>query len=257
MVLYNNKMEGLGIRKPFARQGGKSRLADIIVKKFPVNYENLKYIEPFAGGASIYFYKKPSKVEVLNDLDPKVYTLLKGFKNFDGNNISNKLNNIPSTKENFKRILDSKPTTEYDKFIRLLYLTKNSFFSRMQTHSGGRSPKTNYGSKYTDRLLDTIISNKSYEELIKEHDGPNTLFYFDPPYEASKGIYENYVIDYVKMNKLLEHIKGKFILSINSNPEFLKIFKNFKVETVKTLYIAGRSGSKNKKTATEYIFKNY
>ncbi|MBM9605979.1 DNA adenine methylase [Desulfopila inferna] len=58
--------------------GGKSRLAKTIISKFP---EHTCYVEVFAGGASVFFAKEPSKVEVLNDLDRDLVTLYRTVKN--------------------------------------------------------------------------------------------------------------------------------------------------------------------------------
>jgi hypothetical protein len=58
--------------------GGKSRLAKTIISKFP---EHTCYVEVFAGGASVFFAKEPSKTEVLNDLDKDLVTLYRAVKN--------------------------------------------------------------------------------------------------------------------------------------------------------------------------------
>jgi DNA adenine methylase len=34
-------------------------------------------VEPFAGGAQVFFHKLPSEVEVLNDLDGEILNLLR------------------------------------------------------------------------------------------------------------------------------------------------------------------------------------
>ena len=58
--------------------GGKSRLAAQIIKRIP---PHLAYVEPFAGGAWVFFQKKPSKVEVLNDLDGELVNFWRVIQN--------------------------------------------------------------------------------------------------------------------------------------------------------------------------------
>lgn len=52
--------------------GGKRRMAKHILPEFP---EHECYVEPFCGGAAIFFMKEPSKVEVINDFDGEVVNL--------------------------------------------------------------------------------------------------------------------------------------------------------------------------------------
>ena len=47
---------------PLAYIGGKNRLAAKIISLLP---EHTAYVEPFAGGAQVFFHKRPSEVEVL------------------------------------------------------------------------------------------------------------------------------------------------------------------------------------------------
>jgi len=54
------------MRGPISYIGGKNRLAKLIIAKLP---EHTTYVEPFAGGAQVFFHKPRSKIEVLNDLD--------------------------------------------------------------------------------------------------------------------------------------------------------------------------------------------
>ena len=47
------------LKSPLGYLGGKSRLARRIVEKIP---PHICYVEPFSGGAWVYFTKPPSKV---------------------------------------------------------------------------------------------------------------------------------------------------------------------------------------------------
>jgi len=241
--------------KLFPRFGGKRLLANEIVNMFPSNYENMLFVEPFFGGGSIYFKKEPSYQEVINDLDKDIIIIMKGFKKYNGDKISTFINNAPSNKEHFNEIKNDNPTTPYNKFLRIFYLIKNSYFGKMKTYGNKHKKGTNYENKYKDRLKNTIILNKDYSYVINKYDSPNTLFYFDPPYEESKNIYENHIIDYKKLYEKLKKIKGKFILSINYNKEFITLFKGFNHKILKTKYTNFNGGTGP--LVKELIFKNY
>jgi DNA adenine methylase len=58
--------------------GGKRRLAKYIL---PMFHEHECYAEPFCGGATIFFMKEESKVEVINDLNMELVTLYRVVKN--------------------------------------------------------------------------------------------------------------------------------------------------------------------------------
>jgi len=65
----HQKTYQISMNGPLSYIGGKRALAGRIIEMFP---EHRAYIEPFAGGAQVFFRKEPSKVEVLNDLDHEV-----------------------------------------------------------------------------------------------------------------------------------------------------------------------------------------
>lgn len=52
--------------------GGKRRLADHIIPRFPAHD---CYVEVFAGGAALYFLRPPAKVEVINDINGELINL--------------------------------------------------------------------------------------------------------------------------------------------------------------------------------------
>ncbi|WP_343794960.1 DNA adenine methylase, partial [Sphingomonas trueperi] len=59
--------------QPFFKwMGGKRRLAKHILPNFP---DHQCYVEPFAGGAALFFMKEPSKIEVINDTNSDLVNL--------------------------------------------------------------------------------------------------------------------------------------------------------------------------------------
>lgn len=234
--------------------GGKYLLKNDIVKLFPKNYQNMIYVEPFVGGGSIFYKKEPSVKEVINDIDKNLITVYKGFKKYDYEKIKNDVDGIYN-KEKFKKIKESNPKAEYDKFIRLFLLFRLSFYAQLKSYGGRKHIKliVDYGK----RLKDVEIYNKSYQEIIKKYDSNNTFFYLDPPYEDSDDRhYDNFDIDYNQLKDILSNIKGKFLLSINKSKYINDLFKGFNIRTLKTKYSDAFKGGQNK-VKEEYIISNY
>lgn len=245
------------MKQIFGRVGGKNLLKNKIVDNyFPENYEDMIYVEPFVGGGSIFFYKKPSKKEIINDIDEGVIDIFKLFKNYDGKDIE-KLINRPWNKEDFKEVLDFKPTNDFERGVRELILMKTSFFSMKKYYSKPRRLiNASYGDKYKKRLKDTVILNQDFKKVIKKYDSENTFFYLDPPYENSKGLYENFDISIQDLYDILKNIKGKFLLSYNDSEEAKKLFKNYNINIIHTKYTNPRIGSQTRKI-NELLISNF
>ena len=64
-VIMASKM----IKTPISYYGGKQNLIKHILPLIP---NHVQYCEPFVGGAAVFFAKKPSQIEVINDYDNRV-----------------------------------------------------------------------------------------------------------------------------------------------------------------------------------------
>ena len=60
------------MNSPLAYIGGKSRLAQEIIKRIP---QHSCYVEVFSGAAWVFFKKDLSKVEIINDKDVDYFNL--------------------------------------------------------------------------------------------------------------------------------------------------------------------------------------
>lgn len=59
----------------FRYPGSKWSIADWVIGHFPEGYEQMVYLEPFAGSMAVFFNKRPGAVETVNDLDSDVVNL--------------------------------------------------------------------------------------------------------------------------------------------------------------------------------------
>ena len=254
--LEEDEIEGEGLKTFMARMGGKKLLKKRIVDKiFPKNYEDMTYVEPFVGAGHVYFYKNPSIKDVINDLDSDVINLFKGFKKYNGDKISKSINSN-YTKQDYKVITASNPTTQYGKFIKLLLKYKLSFFGQGKTFGSKGYIKSNYENIFNDRLKDTSIYNKDFKSLIKKYDSINTLFYLDPPYENSDKLYTHDQLPIKDVYDAVKNIKGLFIISYNNSKEAKDLFKDYKIIKIKTKYGRGTEGGQHN-IKTELIITNY
>lgn len=260
------------LRKPFSRVGGKTYNGKKILNLFPTNYQEYNYVEPFSGGASLYFYKEKAnedKFEVLNDIDNDVKILLDGFKTFSKEEILEELGKFPVDIDTFKYLksVDTSTLTELQKFIRLLFISKNSYAGMMRSFNRKRTKTIENGGQhfrkyrledFRNRMDRTIISNEDYKEIIRKYDSENTLFYLDPPYENSSRMYNHFNVDYNELADIIKNIKGKFLLSINNNPLFLDIFNyNHIIINVKYQNIGTMNKNGKQREIEEFLFYNF
>ena len=241
------------MRGPLAYIGGKNAVAKQIIDLFP---GHTTYVEPFAGGAQVFFRKEPSKVEVLNDLDTEMTNLFRVCQQHY-EELIRYLRFAVVSRTWFELLVETDPTklTDIQRAARKLYLQKTSYGALV------RNPSFRYGIQQPSgfnperipqiieethhRLARVQIECLPYEKVLKQYDGPSTLFYLDPPYYGRKLYrYNLEPDDFRKMAELLGKLRGKFVLSLNDVPEVRAIFKAFKIRGLELAYtaqkIAGR-----------------
>ena len=239
------------MKTPFGRVGGKRFLSKYIISLFPDSYST--YVEPFFGAGSVFFKIKDyhNHKEVINDLDPKITTILKMLKS-NSEYVDKHIHRIPATQKYFDKIKNKTDGLSLLETIRFSYGSKGENLA-----DSNRTIKTNF-IPYKERLKNVTIKNESFEKVVKEYDDPTTLFYLDPPYEITlenmgKKYYEKSGITPEEVYNVCKNIKGKFILSYNYSPHIIKIFREFDIKIVKVLY----SMNVKKQYRMEVIIKNY
>ncbi len=99
-----------------------------------------------------------------------------------------------------------------------------------------------------NRLANVVIESKDFGDLIKHYDRVNTVFYCDPPYYKSEGVYAKIFTldDHLRLYHTLSHMKGKFLLSYNDCAFIRAMYKDYyifdfsRIHSMVQRYEAGR-----------------
>ena len=258
------------MKSPIKWMGGKS---NSVKKILPLIPEHKTYVEPFFGAGWIYFAKEKSKVEVINDINGDLVNLFEVLRT-QYDEFIERYNFVIKSRELFleyRETISDKTLTSLERAFRFFYVNQNAFGGLVRYNQKGicnspfaGSPDREAQSSFWDleklknaheRLKETIIENDTYEKIIKRYDKPYTLFYFDPPYVCKDGKYNGKNnFDYNGLLEQCKNIKGKFILTLNS--EFEEMFSEFNIIHNEVHYSIGCT-TESSKEYKEIIVLNY
>ncbi len=172
--------------------GGKWRIADWILSYIP---PHMTYCEPFCGGAAVFFRKPPSRIEVLNDRNGDIVNFFDVLRDRTEEMIR-LLELTPYSRAELLRAQE--PTEDPLERARRFYIRMNQAYGpgtrtkpgwRYQTQdtSWGRViDRWNHSTSHLDaaarRLRAAYIECDDALKVIARFDGPETVFYVDPPY---------------------------------------------------------------------------
>jgi DNA adenine methylase len=248
---------------PLCYIGGKNRLANTIIPLFP---PHTAYVEPFAGGAQVFFHKKPSKVELLNDLDGEIVNFFRICQSHH-EELLRTLRFHLASRQWFKILQATPPEslTDIQRAARFFYLQRTAYGGLVRRHNYASrlSHPANFNparipaiiEKTYERLKSVQIESLPYEQILKKFDRPTTLFYLDPPYWGKQLYRFNFSdADFTVLRDHLTALTGKFILSLNDIPPVRKLFSQFNIIPVTIAYTAQQKPGKR---FPELLIKNY
>ncbi|WP_026896022.1 DNA adenine methylase [Clostridiisalibacter paucivorans] len=250
------------LKSPISWMGGKYRLRKKIIKLIP---NHKCYIEVFGGAAWVFFGKKPSIVEVYNDINKELVNLFRIIK-YHPKEFMFWIEKDIVSREIFNEYKDisGKYLTDIQRAVRFYYIIKYSFGSKCDAFGYGKKKgpsnaifDTSFVSKVRKRLNNCYIENLTFEILFEKYDSPESFFYCDPPYyQLTQYKHKFSKEDHLKLLKILKNIKGKFLLTINDHEEIKSWYKDFHITKVDVGYSIAKKSESRKKYG-ELIITNY
>ena len=224
------------INSPFRYAGGKFYARKLIIEHIP---KHNCYIEPFAGGASIFFVKIKVDNNCLNDIDPDLMNCYKIIRDYPDALIE-RLKDEKATKERhafYKKEYQAK--TELDRAVRWFYLNRTSYSGIMNY----QNCYWGYGDKYSMRpenwprnilrtstkLQGVKLTSFDFERVIEEAPDDSFLF-IDPPYfNADQDKFYQFSFkkdDHFRLNEILKKHKNriKFLITYDNSQEIKELY---------------------------------
>jgi DNA adenine methylase len=266
-------MRQFNLRTPISYYGGKQKFVRTIVGFMP---EHKMYVEPFLGGAAVYFGKQASEIEVINDTNKEVINFYRVLNN-RYHELSALVRVTLHSRDDHDNawIIYNKPQL-FDEVRRawaIWVLSTQSFSADLGGSWGYDKSENTTTKKITNkreqfvedlafRLQSTQIGCSDVLYIIGSRDTLDSFFYCDPPYYNSDcGHYNGYKeSDFEELLTNLSSIKGKFLLSSYPSDVLSKYVKahgwhQWSIESNVSVNAKGRSGYQKRKT--EMLTANY
>lgn len=237
-------------KTPISYYGGKQQLAKKILEMTPPHFT---YCEAFAGGLAILWAKEKSVQEAINDTNKEVvnfWQVCQNKKEYEllKEKIKTTLNSrdIHSLAKNIYK--NGEKSNKIDRAWAFWVVTNFSFNNsiegswKFEKGTNKRNRGLHFLNKIDrfenyifERLKQVQIDNVDALRFVKNWDTKDTFFYLDPPYpNANQGHYKGYSMkDFLELVKMLQNIKGKFLLSSYDYPELTKIAKKNNWQQIK------------------------
>ncbi len=198
------------------------------------------YIEPFAGGASIFFAKKKAANNVLNDVDQDLINCYLAIRDHVEGLIT-LLDGIQANKENhhyYKNIYT--PASDLERAFRWYYLNRVSYsgIMNMQNCYWGYGDKysmqpknwPNHLRRCSEKLRGVQLTSTDFEGVIVQ--APDGAFLFvDPPYfNADQDKFYTHSFnrtDHYRLERVLHahSHRLRFLLTYDNSPEVREMYQ--------------------------------
>jgi len=235
----------------FAYYGGKNGNLDFILNNFPDPGSYSKYVEPFCGSGAIILNKKPSEVEIMNDINGDITNFFRVLQKYPKELIRllkltpYSYNEYINCIELFNYLSDELNIERARKFY---YRICSTYFGIYDMRRKGRcrrvyddkiSLNKNYRKKIrglfkiSKRIKNIEILNQDALTLLGKYDSNNTFFYLDPPYvfntRTALNMYINELKDdiHINMCNIIASMKSKVLISGYDNEIYNDILKNW------------------------------
>lgn len=247
--------------------GGKVQYAEKIIDHIPTHN---RYIEPFAGAASVLLNKPESHLEILNDKNEHVVNFFRVLRT-RRDELVEYLDATPYSRAECERweaeFFGDDPMPDLDDVElagRWFALRHMRFGGRMSRTAGFSAPgEKNEARDYRkniaaldavrDRLKNVVLECDDYAAILERYDEPTDFAYVDPPYVGNETDYGFDGFGHERLVATLDQWPGRWVVSYRELPDGLTSDEYHVVE----FGAYNRTQKTGDRTATERLVMNF
>lgn len=151
-----------------------------------------RLVEPFLGSGSVFFALEPANA-LLADSNRELIAAFRGIRS-DPNGVLSGLNLLEIDKVVFEKIRSSRPKTDRDRAVRMIYLNRTAFNGLYRVNRKnefnvpfGCKPGTNLADRSavtaaSQALKAATLRCQDFRDTLKEIQIEKDVLYVDPPY---------------------------------------------------------------------------
>lgn len=267
-----------GNASPFLKwAGGKTQLLPEIRSRVPTKFN--RYIEPFLGGAAVFFDLAPQDA-ILADANVELMNCFQIVRDYP-NELLQTIAKFSISEDEYYRVrsLDPLKLSTLSRAARFIFLNKTCFNGLYRVNKAGKfnvpfgkiksCTLANADAIYSaSRVLKSAkLIAKDYLEVLSDFSSRGDFIFLDPPY-LPIGKYSDfkrytknffYKEDHIKLANICKELDNrgcKFVLTNSYHPFIALIYSNFNIEKVESYRFINCIGSRRGKIA-ELIITNF
>ncbi len=245
----------------------------------PTNYEQMTYVEAFAGGANLLLNKSKSNHEIINDIDTNIMSVWWAIK-YHLEEFIDRLKKIDYIQEFFYAAIDAQShfteNKDYTMDMAICEYTLRRMsrggmkkaFAWSERLRGGKPGDVNAWDTMLEllptianRVKDVELCNHDWTYLLEIYNSKNVVFYLDPPYlkcvRSATNVYDHEMSekDHVRLLDACNTSNTKIMISGYQSPLYSQKLKewNFKYRPI----VNHASQQDRKPIKLECIWYNY
>lgn len=246
--------------------GGRSFIVKEILQLLP---PHKVYIEVFGGLAPVLLNKKPSMVEIYNDIDNRLVNMLVQIRD-RSEEFAKMIESTPYSTaiyRNYMKIFYSEEYSKLDDFNKawiMFYLIATSFNGMIGAGmrlSLARNEAKRFHNKaekmkmIAKRLRYVTFTDMDYKQVFEKWGDRNVLMFMDPPYIDVDQYYGKAwrTADHIELANRIKSLKCDWILVYNDHPTIRQLYRGYNMKVVEQSSMMEKVEQGEERTVKQYL----